>query len=846
MIACGDSPSGPAAVGEVAIQLPAPALLLGDSVQLVAVVTDAKGRQIRGRTVAWSSQNPAVVRVDARGMAYGDDVGTAGLTATVDGVAGTISVSVNPTPVARIDVGAPAVTLAAGMTTQLAANLRDASGRDVGRYYDVVWSSGDERVVTVSSAGVVTAVGQGNATVTGRVGSVLAGVQVTVQGFQIGGSGGVVTSADGRVRLQIPSGALTGPTVISIRPAVGVPDDAVVADGSLYTFEPSGLQFAAPVTVTITYGANPGIAPGAERYLALHRWTNGVWVPVSTMTADTLQNTVSGQLTGFSTYAPVVSDLMASLETFSGTLTRVLGDPVVQDAVSLILQLAAFAQASDHPLFNALVEPAIEAARATICNVYRDALGQASTQPIDGYSAFYTHSKRLVLWEGVTQTFPDNGNCAPTVPFETVMQGLVARFADFTIARLSSGNLETDFRKLIEEARQVLNLRADAGYLGLQETDVKLVQDAQEPLMERLRTAAYNACRTQRDHVFLGDLRDAMQDVPAEGYDESDLENDLQLCGTDFLWTFRDANGEQTASGRLGGGDEPGSGTITDAAPGLATGTLRLEQTLLAFRCVGGTFEQDELKILFGGKEVHTIPWHSGGNLLMQPTEVSFESMIEAAGIDATKSGTYPIQITRRSTGCGRYVSTTEPATLATLNVTYPVPFVYTQNFQGEIGTEWTRRLTAAAPSGARYLGPFGQELVTLNLTNLPEHQEVTIEFDFHVMGSWNGNALSNGPDRVFFQLDALELLTTTFANNDGDLQAYPGAYPGASHPRGTGGSINTLGYPPDQSEDFGDATYRIVFTRPHSAPNLAFRILSSVTGGGERWGIDNVRVTAR
>jgi hypothetical protein len=80
-----------------------------------------------------------------------------------------------PEPVASVTVTSPVTTLEVGMTTQLTATARNAAG-DALTGREVNWSSSAESVATVSSTGLVTAVGTGTAQITatidGRSGSV--------------------------------------------------------------------------------------------------------------------------------------------------------------------------------------------------------------------------------------------------------------------------------------------------------------------------------------------------------------------------------------------------------------------------------------------------------------------------------------------------------------------------------------------------------------------------------------------------------------------------------------------------------------------------------------------------
>jgi uncharacterized protein YjdB len=76
---------------------------------------------------------------------------------------------VNPTrAVTSVAVTPPANALIVGQTAELAATAKDASGTViVGR--TVQWATSNASIATVSSAGVVTAVGEGTATVSATV-----------------------------------------------------------------------------------------------------------------------------------------------------------------------------------------------------------------------------------------------------------------------------------------------------------------------------------------------------------------------------------------------------------------------------------------------------------------------------------------------------------------------------------------------------------------------------------------------------------------------------------------------------------------------------------------------------
>ncbi len=181
---------------------------------------------------------------------------------------------------------------------------------------------------------------------------------------------------------------------------------------------------------------------------------------------------------------------------------------------------------------------------------------------------------------------------------------------------------------------------------------------------------------------------------------------------------------------------------------------------------------------------------------------------------------------------------------------------VYSNDFQGAVGSAWSNTSTDTTPVGARrFLGQFRNDTVTLSLSGLPAHSAITVSFDLFVIRSWDGDHASFGPD--IFDLDVAggpaDLVHTTFSCFT-PPQAYPGSYPGSSNPRGTGAvETNTLGYSfpactvPGGSV-LSDAVYRFNLTFPHSASSLALIFSGSmaqvVSIEDESWGLDNVVVS--
>src|SRR5207247_11057388 len=100
----------------------------GRGEQFGAVVKDANGNVLTGRTVTWTTSSTTIATVSASGLVTGVAVGSATITATSEGQSGTASVTVAIVPVASVTVSPTSPNMYAGGTVQLTATLKDASG----------------------------------------------------------------------------------------------------------------------------------------------------------------------------------------------------------------------------------------------------------------------------------------------------------------------------------------------------------------------------------------------------------------------------------------------------------------------------------------------------------------------------------------------------------------------------------------------------------------------------------------------------------------------------------------------------------------------------------------------
>ena len=71
----------------------------------------------------------------------------------------------------------------------------------------------------------------------------------------IGSSGGTIISTDGKIELDIPAGALTGNTDITIQ---AITNNAPNGISNAYRFSPDKLKFSNPVTLKLHYTSDEG------------------------------------------------------------------------------------------------------------------------------------------------------------------------------------------------------------------------------------------------------------------------------------------------------------------------------------------------------------------------------------------------------------------------------------------------------------------------------------------------------------------------------------------------------------------------------------------------------------
>jgi len=123
-------------------------------------------------------------------------------------------------------------------------------------------------------------------------------------GAVIGSSGGTLSTSGGNATLTVPPGALNSDVIITAKLITGGTPPGFIP-GTVYSFEPSGIQFNEPVIVDIKYNVGSLPVGFIENDLVLAFVENGKWVTIPNSIVDTLNDVVRGTFTHFTEIAIV-------------------------------------------------------------------------------------------------------------------------------------------------------------------------------------------------------------------------------------------------------------------------------------------------------------------------------------------------------------------------------------------------------------------------------------------------------------------------------------------------------------------------------------------------------------
>lgn len=165
------------------------------------------------KDMTYQTDNTDVINIDEYNGITGLAAGTATVTGTTDnGITDTFTVTVKKEkPLLGISLNQETINLAKGNSRQLTVNYDPVDTLDD---KTVTWTTSDETIASVDNTGKVTAVGNGEATITATVGSFTASCKVIISETLLGDidGNGKIQAFDALMALQIATGKKTGTT----------------------------------------------------------------------------------------------------------------------------------------------------------------------------------------------------------------------------------------------------------------------------------------------------------------------------------------------------------------------------------------------------------------------------------------------------------------------------------------------------------------------------------------------------------------------------------------------------------------------------------------------------------
>jgi len=201
----------------------------------------------------WASSDSSVATVDTSGTVTGVAAGTATMTATYGGRSASVVITVQVgVTVTSISATIPDTTIAVGDTTTVTATVHYSDG-STGPIN--LWASSDPSVASVNTAGVVTGVAVGTATITASYGDQSASILVTVLPEPV--TVASITASTSATTITVGETATVTATIVYSDGSTGPFNLWTSSNPSVATVIPAGTVTGVAVgtaTMTATYG----------------------------------------------------------------------------------------------------------------------------------------------------------------------------------------------------------------------------------------------------------------------------------------------------------------------------------------------------------------------------------------------------------------------------------------------------------------------------------------------------------------------------------------------------------------------------------------------------------------
>ena len=519
----GTEPTNPPSasiVTTVEITPPNASPFIGDTLQLTATVKDQRGALIAGKTVTWSSGNPATATVDTAGRVILMAAGSVTITATVEARSGAAVINVT------------------GPGTQGGA-------------------SGTALIGSQGGTVPATLPGGGNLSLTIPSAALSEPVQVTLD--PVIPSGGALAA----FRISPVGLRLAQPATLVIKVSAG----AKVRATTVLVFEQDGQQIPVPgipnlaegtVTVSLTsLGLPAAVASGSSLRLAPPASASAGGGSVQA----TLMNIALGQR--FNAADSALSRLQRV-----GTVPTATAMELVMQSLLAVDRAAALADSRFGPLFFdwtiavcGFTDFALHALQSF--GVVSDYKGlERVAGDYLGWSLESAAVKAFRAQVGISVTCPNTVPNAETeilTKLQSMRAAITVDLDGFALTPSPRDSLTDSF--LAIRLGPLLSLAASLRLASFDDA-AQLVEGIVTPQLSRIRTRGYGECFGASQemqgllirHLSAGGLVAAL--AP---FDAADLESDIELCGMKINWRMLDSTGAAVGNGTLGSGGFPGS-----------------------------------------------------------------------------------------------------------------------------------------------------------------------------------------------------------------------------------------------------------------------------------------------
>ena len=130
------------AVASVDVSPPAATIQVNGTVQLTATPKDAAGNPLSGRSVTWSSSAPAIAAVNSNGFVVGVAAGSASISATSEGIAGSAAITVQAASGPPVIAGAGDIADCSRVSQEATARVLDNIAGTVVTFGDMAYPDG--------------------------------------------------------------------------------------------------------------------------------------------------------------------------------------------------------------------------------------------------------------------------------------------------------------------------------------------------------------------------------------------------------------------------------------------------------------------------------------------------------------------------------------------------------------------------------------------------------------------------------------------------------------------------------------------------------------------------------